>query len=177
MRMPVHCFFVLACAKEAPPNCAPVHWFPGVSTWQIKKKPQYPPNLSKPQRKIYVTETWRNWNVETWNVRNGACTKQLRPSQKTEKTLIGTKMCHKNPQKPYFCIVKMVRSRDGSAQEVVLFLTLEVVLFSNSWKAKNVVLKLTLQHKTARFGGLCVKTGPRVVLKIGPSFSQLFQIL
>ena len=32
-------------------------------------------------------------------------------------------MCHKNPQKPYFCCAKMV------PQEVVQFLTLEVVLF------------------------------------------------
>ena len=62
-----------------PPNCAPVHWFPRVSAWQSKKTPipQYPPNLSKLQRKLYVTGTWCNRNVETWNVRNGACTKQL----------------------------------------------------------------------------------------------------
>ena len=43
-------------------------------------------------------------------------------SQK-QRTLIGTKMCHKNPKKTYFCSAKMV------PQEVVLFLTLEVVLF------------------------------------------------
>ena len=38
------------------------------------------------------------------------------------KTLIGTKLCHKNPQK-LLSSVKMV------PQQVVLFLTLEVVLF------------------------------------------------
>ena len=45
------------------------------------------------------------------------------PKTENRKTLIDTKICHKNPQKPYFCSAKMV------PQEVVLFLTLEVVLF------------------------------------------------
>ena len=46
-------------------------------------------------------------------------------SQTTEKkTRIGTKMCHKNPQKNLFLLCE-----NGPPQEVVLFLTLEVVLF------------------------------------------------
>ena len=39
-----------------------------------------------------------------------------------QKNTNGTKMCHTNPQKPYFCSVKRV------PQKVALFLALEVVL-------------------------------------------------
>ena len=48
-------------------------------------------------------------------------------------------MCHISPQNPYFCSAKMV------PQEVVQFLTLEVVLFL-TLEGLKVVLKLTLQH-------------------------------
>ena len=45
------------------------------------------------------------------------------PKTQNRKTLIDTNICHKNPQKPYFCSAKT------GPQEVVLLLTLEVVLF------------------------------------------------